>query len=90
MRNEHPARLETLRDTGEFIGWQTVLTELLLNATSLGSVRDGLLSASLGQLAPLDAGIPFSVGTGVAVAVVAGWALVPTAVGAWRTVTQDA
>jgi ABC-type transport system involved in multi-copper enzyme maturation permease subunit len=72
------------------IGWQTVLTELLLNATSLGSVRDGLLSASLGQLAPLDAGIPFSVSTGVAVAVVAWWALVPTAVGAWRTVTQDA
>lgn len=72
------------------IGWQAILTEMLLNATSLGSARDGLLSASLGQLAPMDAGIPFVMSTGVAVAVIAAWAVIPTAVGAWRTRTRDA
>ncbi len=72
------------------IGWQAILTEMLLNATSLGAARDGLLSASLGQLAPMDAGIPFSMSTGVAIAVIAGWTVVPAAVGAWRTRTQDA
>jgi len=72
------------------IGWVTIVTQILLNATSLGSVRDGLLSASLSQIAPIPSNIPFVIGTGAAIAVIAGWALVPTAVGAWRTRTRDA
>lgn len=72
------------------IGWQTIVSQLLLNAGSLGSVRDLLLPASLGQLAPMPAGIPFTVSTGAAIAVVVGWAAVPAAVGAWRARTQDA
>ncbi|HET8978042.1 MAG TPA: hypothetical protein VFN87_07780 [Solirubrobacteraceae bacterium] len=72
------------------IGWQTIVSQLLLNAGSLGSVRDLLLPASLGQLAPMPAGIPFTVSTGAAIAVVVGWAAVPAAVGAWRTRAQDA
>ncbi|HZE06911.1 MAG TPA: ABC transporter permease [Solirubrobacteraceae bacterium] len=72
------------------IGWQTIVSQLLLNATSLGSVRDGLLPASLEQLAPMPAGIPFTVSTVAAIAVVVGWAAIPAAVGAWRTRTQDA
>jgi ABC-type transport system involved in multi-copper enzyme maturation permease subunit len=72
------------------IGWITIVTQLLFNATSLGSVRDGLLSASLDQVAPLPSGIPFVVSTGTAVAVIAGWAVIPAAVGAWRTRTRDA
>jgi hypothetical protein len=72
------------------IGWVTIVTQLLLNATSLGSVRDGLLTASLSQIAPIPRGIPFIIGTGVAVAIVVAWAVVPTAVGAWRTRTRDA
>ncbi len=72
------------------IGWVAIVTQILLNATSLGSVRDGLLSASLDQIAPLPKDIPFVISTGAAVAVIAGWALTPAAVGAWRTRRQDA
>jgi hypothetical protein len=72
------------------IGWVTIVTQILLNATSLGSVRDGLLTASLSQIAPIPRDIPFIIGSGVAVAVVVAWAVVPTAVGAWRTRTRDA
>jgi hypothetical protein len=72
------------------IGFVTIVTQILLNVTSLGSVRDGLLSASLDQVAPIPSAIPFVVSTGAAIAVVAGWALIPAAVGAWRTRTMDA
>jgi hypothetical protein len=72
------------------IGWVTVVTRILLNASSLGSVRDGLLTASLSQIAPIPRDIPFIVGSGAAVAVVVAWAVVPTAAGAWRTRTRDA
>ncbi len=72
------------------IGWQMVATQLLLNVTSLGSVRDGLLTASLAQLMPVRGGVDVPVATGVAVAVLAGWLVVPAAIGAWRTSTQDA
>jgi hypothetical protein len=72
------------------IGWVAIVTQILLNATSLGSVRDGLLSASLDQIAPLPKDIPFVISTGAAVAIIAGWAVIPAAVGAWRTRTQDA
>jgi ABC-type transport system involved in multi-copper enzyme maturation permease subunit len=72
------------------IGWQTVATQLLLNVSSLGSARDGLLTASLGQLMPVRGGVDIPMATGVAVAVLAGWLVIPAAVGAWRTRTQDA
>ncbi len=72
------------------IGWEVIVSQMLLNATSLGSLRDVLLPASLAHLAPIPTGIPFSMSTGAAVAVIAGWAVVPTAVGAWRTRTRDA
>ena len=72
------------------IGFVTIVTELLLNATSLGSVRDGLVSASLDQIAPIPKDIPFVIGTGTAIAIIAGWAVIPAAVGAWRTRTRDA
>ncbi len=72
------------------IGWEAIVSQMLLNATSLGSLRDVLLPASLGQVAPIPTGVPFSMSTGAAVAVIAGWAVVPTVVGAWRTRTRDA
>jgi hypothetical protein len=72
------------------IGWCTVATQLLLNLGTLGSARDGLLAAALNQLIPVDRPLQITMATGVAVAVVAGWALVPAAVGAWRTTTRDA
>lgn len=72
------------------IGWQTVATQLLLNATSLGAARDSLLTASLTQLMPVRGGVDVTMAAGVAVAVTAAWLLIPAAVGARRTMTRDA
>jgi ABC-type transport system involved in multi-copper enzyme maturation permease subunit len=72
------------------IGWQAIATQLLLNTSSLGSVRDGLLTPALGQLSPFDLGLGVTMATGVALAVLAGWLIVPAALGAWRTKSQDA
>jgi hypothetical protein len=72
------------------IGWQTVATQLLLNATVLGSVRGGLLTASLAQLMPVRGGVGVTVATGTAIAVLIGWVALPTMIGAWRSRTQDA
>jgi len=74
------------------IGWQAVATNLLLSISSLGGARDGLLTAALTQVIPLSGGArgDVTMATGVAVAVLAVWAIVPLAIGAWRTQTQDA
>jgi hypothetical protein len=72
------------------IGWQTIATQLLLNVTALGSVRGGLLTASLAQLMPVKSGVDVTVATGTAIVVLIGWTLVPAAIGAWRSRTQDA
>ena len=73
------------------IGWQTVATQLLLHIQSLGSARDWLLTAGLGQLMPLPGSIAgITMATGLAVAVVVVWAVVPTLLGSWRTTTTDA
>ena len=72
------------------IGWELVATPILLNITSLGSVRDLPLSAALGQLAPYNArtGVTMSIAT--AVAVLLGWTILPAMLGAWRTRRRDA
>jgi hypothetical protein len=72
------------------IGWQAIVTEMLLGVTSLGSVRDGLLTPALGQLAPFNINTGVTMATGVAVVVAVAWLLIPAAVGAWRTQTRDA
>jgi len=73
------------------IGWQTVATELLLHISSLGSARDWLLTAGLGQLMPVPGDVAgISMASGLAIAVVAAWAVVPTVLGIWRTQTTDA
>lgn len=73
------------------IGWQTVATQLLLHISSLGGARDWLLTAAFGQLMPVPGDIAgITMASGLAIAVVAAWAIVPTAVGAWRTQTTDA
>jgi hypothetical protein len=72
------------------IGLMTIVTQLLLNVSSLGSVRDALITPALGQLIPVGANAGIAMATGVAVAVLAGWALIPTAIAAWRTNTLDA
>jgi ABC-type transport system involved in multi-copper enzyme maturation permease subunit len=73
------------------IGWQVVLTNLLANVSSLGSVRDVLITPALAQLVPVrfdGASVPMS--DTVAVIVLCGWLILTQAVGAWRTRTQDA
>lgn len=72
------------------IGWQVLVSELLLHITSLGSARDGLLTVSLGRLMPFPNGLGVALGAGLAVAITAAWLLVPAGLGAWRTQTRDA
>jgi hypothetical protein len=73
------------------IGWQTVATQILVNVTSLGSARHGLLTPALAQVAPIPlhfAGVMMAALTGWIVAIC--WLAVPTAIGAWRTRMIDA
>jgi hypothetical protein len=72
------------------IGWQLVATQILLTIGSLGSIRDALITPALGQLAPVHVDSGVTMATGVALAVLAGWALLPGLTGAWRTRTRDA
>ncbi|HET9102874.1 MAG TPA: hypothetical protein VFN55_05920 [Solirubrobacteraceae bacterium] len=73
------------------IGWQAVLTNLLLHTDSLGSARDGLLSAGLNQIIPVTADGPnLSMSVGLVIVVLTAWTAVPVLLGAWRTRTRDA
>ena len=72
------------------IGWQFVATSILVNVGSLGSVRNVLLTPALAQLVPVGPGVGVAMSTATAVIVLAGWALVPALVGAWRTKVRDA
>jgi hypothetical protein len=78
---------------GIVLGWQIVAAPVLLQIKTLGSPREGLLGAATDRLAPaaLFEGSP-KVSTSIAAAafVIGAWAIVPLAVGAWRTCTRDA
>ena len=82
---------------GILLAWQFAVTPLALAVSKLGVLRGGLLTAGLDRLIPaglLSGARPDPVSTtmsaAVAAAVVAGWALIPLAAGAWRTSTRDA
>jgi hypothetical protein len=74
------------------IGWQAILTNLLVNVSSLGSARDALLTPALTQIMPLREGGDNQVimATGLALVVICAWLVIPQLVGAWRTETRDA
>jgi hypothetical protein len=74
------------------IGWQLVLSPLLVQSTSLGSIRNGLLDGVMLFLQPGPAsGAPtITMSVGVALLVLAAWVLVLPSLGAWRTRTRDA
>jgi hypothetical protein len=78
---------------GIVLGWLIVAAPVLLQITTLGSLRQALPSAATERLAPaaLYDGEPI-VEMSIAAAVVAMviWMIVPLALGAWRTVTRDA
>ena len=74
------------------IGWELVLSPLVVQASSLGTLRRGLLDAVLLFLKPGPLTGPPVIPMPVAVAVVVtiGWLLVLPALGAWRMRTRDA
>jgi hypothetical protein len=68
-----------------------VATQLLVNVTSLGSARHGLLTPALAQLAPIPLDLAGVTMAGLTAWIVTiGWMVIPTAIGAWRTRTVDA
>ncbi|MBV9604414.1 MAG: hypothetical protein JO027_04885 [Solirubrobacterales bacterium] len=75
-----------------FVAWELVLSPLLVQSASLGSLRRGLLDGALLFLKPGPGGgqptIPMPVA--VAIIVLAAWLLVLPTLGAWRMRTRDA
>jgi hypothetical protein len=74
------------------IGWELVLSPLLVQSSSLGSARSALLDGVLLFLKPGPmVGAPaISMSVGVAVLVTLAWLVLLPAAGAWRTQTRDA
>jgi hypothetical protein len=81
---------------GQVLAWQFVLSPLLLQVAGLGVIRQGIQMAALGRFIPagLQSGSSDPVGStmsvGVAGLVIAAWAVIPLAAGAWRTRIRDA
>jgi hypothetical protein len=78
---------------GVLLGWWLVAMPVLMNIRPLGSLREGLAVPALDRLAPAalfegDPAVPMSLAA--IAAVLLAWAVVPLAVGAWRTCTRDA
>jgi hypothetical protein len=78
---------------GIVLGWQIIAVPVLLQIKALGSLREGLLGAATEHLAPaalFQGGPTVPMSLSAAALVVVAWAVVPLAVGAWRTCTRDA
>lgn len=73
------------------IGWQAIVTNLLVNVKSLGSVRDALLTPALNELIPVKNGrLDVVMAAGTAVIVICAWLVIPQLLGGWRTQARDA
>jgi ABC-type transport system involved in multi-copper enzyme maturation permease subunit len=74
------------------IGWQLVLSPLLVQSTNLGSLRNGLLDGVMLFLKPGPAsGAPtITMSVAVAMLVLGAWLMALPVLGAWRTRTRDA
>lgn len=81
---------------GIVLAWLFAVTQLLLQIAALGEARQALQMAALTRFIPagLQEESPdpviASMSVGVAILVIAAWAAIPLAVGAWRTRTRDA
>jgi hypothetical protein len=78
---------------GVLVGWQLVLMPFLLQMKTLGSLRELLPVAATERVAPsalFDGGVTVPMSLSAAIAVIAAWAILSLAVGAWRTSTRDA
>lgn len=78
---------------GVVLGWQVVAVPVLLQIKALGALREVLAGAATGRLAPAalfhDHSV-VSMSIAATIVAIAGWILIPLALGAWRTVTRDA
>lgn len=85
LLDSKPATITTL------IGWQLVLSPILVGVKSLKSVREALLDAPLLHIDPAGAGGDVRIGMSLAaiVATLVLWPLIATALGAWRARTMD-
>jgi hypothetical protein len=75
------------------IAWELVASPLLANISSLGRVRDGILSQAIGHFSPVhvgDRGAAVAMAQPTALIVLVAWLAVFLALGAWRTRTMDA
>ena len=74
------------------IGWELVLSPMLVQSASLGSLRRGLLDGVLLFLkpGPIEGAPLVMMPVAVAVLVAALWLAILPALGAWRTQTRDA
>ncbi len=78
------------------IGWQLVASPLIVQISSLGSAREGLLSQAIAHFSPVHVGgggghgATVSLSQGTALLVVVLWLAVFLALGAWRTERMDA
>lgn len=78
---------------GIVFAWQIVVTPLLLQIKTLGSLREGLLGAATARLEPsalLNHPAHVAMSIAAATVVVIAWTAVALALGAWRTVKRDA
>jgi ABC-type transport system involved in multi-copper enzyme maturation permease subunit len=76
------------------LSWLLVAMPLLMQISALGGLRQGLVGAATDRLEPSavlgGGGAPVTMSLGAAIVVIAAWAIVPLAAGAWRTQTRDA
>jgi hypothetical protein len=79
------------------IAWQLVASTLIVSISSLGSVRDGVLSQALEHFSPVSLGgggrhspTALTMSGGTAAIMIVLWLLIFLALGAWRTRTMDA
>jgi hypothetical protein len=75
------------------IGWQLIAGRLLARATFFGDARDAIPNIALGALKPgrpLADNDLLTMSAGVALAVLAAWAVIWLALGAWQTRVRDA
>jgi hypothetical protein len=76
------------------LSWLLVAMPLLMQISSLGFLREGLVGSATDRLEPSavlgGGGAPVTMSLGAAIVVIVLWAVVPLAAGAWRTQTRDA
>jgi ABC-type transport system involved in multi-copper enzyme maturation permease subunit len=83
---------------GVLLGWQLAVTPLVLNISQLGVLRELLLTSATTRVEPFsgpggaggDAAQALHVSLAAAIAVLAGWIVIPLLAGGWRTAGRDA